>query len=88
MTANLIRGRGSDWTEVLRVLCARAGRFPNLAVPSCTKGRAWRIACDSDPSSLEPRCRFDEILTKLGQCRAWSPGHLVPCSSGARLSRG
>lgn len=63
---------------VRTVHASRQNSTKTLPYPAA--GRALRgesVACDSGPSSLEPRCRFDEILAKIGQCRAWSPGHLV-----------
>jgi hypothetical protein len=68
----------------------------NLALPSMQEGHGGveRVACDSGPSSSEPRCKPVDLIKswpRLGRCQAWGwqAGRLVTwVRFGPHLSRG
>lgn len=100
MTANLVREPNTgSWIRVetaeagvVRAYCA-CGTVPEPCLTQLHEGHgtAWRVCglrLRSQQLGTKMYSRFDQILAKIGQCRAWSPGHLVLWSFGPHLSRG
>lgn len=102
MTANLVREPNTgSWIRVeaaenvVRAYCAceSAVQYPAICLTQLQEGYGVESVC---PATQVPAAwnqdvlrRFDQILAKIGQCRAWSPGHLVLWSSPlTRLEEG